>query len=244
MKQTIIYTDGASRGNPGPGGYGAIVAMPDKVIEIGGSERETTNNRMELMAPYEALKALSEVLAGELADEVVIYSDSTYVVKGITSWIHAWIKRDWKTLAGDHVEHQDLWEGLYELSRKIKPKWVILKGHSGIAGNERCDEIATAFADGNEVPLYSGDRGGYKVNLDIGKSSNSVAAAGSSSKAKSKSKASKAAYSYVSMVDGKISINKTWSECESLVKGKSGAKFKKVFSSAEEKLLVAEWTDK
>lgn len=238
-QKIIIYTDGSARGNPGLGGFGAIVATPYKVFELGGYSSMTTNNRMELMAAYEALKTLELARVDKPSvGEVIVYSDSTYVVKGITTWIHSWMKNGWKTSTKEPVEHRDLWEGLYDISKKWAPKWVVLKGHSGIPANERCDAIATGYADGMSVGLYVGSREGYSVNLDPKSPGGSAGKEKSASKKKS---SMKQAYSYVSKVGDKISVTKTWVECEKLVKGKSGAKFKKVFSKDEEKSLMDEW---
>lgn len=244
-EEIIVFTDGSSRGNPGPGGYGAVVATPSMVVEVGGSESETTNNRMEIMAAYKALSQIQSLFHKDLTEgsrgqlnipPIKIYSDSTYVVKGITQWIHAWMKRDWKTMTKDPVEHQELWEGLHELNTMLKPKWFILKGHSGIPGNERCDVIATAFADGKTPKLYNGSRSGYEINLSP--ASDKLV---NSSTSSSKSKKNAPAYSYVALIDGKIYTYKNWKDCEAAVKGKSGVKYKKVFSANEERSLISEW---
>ncbi len=145
---TIIYTDGSSRGNPGPGGWGAIVAGKT-VQEIGGRESQTTNNRMELTAAIEALKL-------NPAEPITVFSDSEYVIKGITEWIHGWIKRGWKNAQKKAVLNQDLWEKLYDLTDGKDITWKYVRGHVGTPGNERCDVIATSYADGEPVALYSG----------------------------------------------------------------------------------------
>lgn len=131
-----IYTDGSSKGNPGPGGWAAIIDGK----EIGGGERQTTNNRMELTAVIEALK--------QSAGPATIYSDSQYVIKGITEWIHNWIKKGWKNSQKEPVMNQDLWVKLYDLVQGRDITWKYVKGHSGDKYNERCDEIATSFANG------------------------------------------------------------------------------------------------
>lgn len=155
----IIYTDGSSRGNPGPGGWGAIVASEDKVKEIGGREAETTNNRMEMTACIKALELI------EAKDQATIFCDSAYVVKGITEWIFGWQKNNWKTANKKPVENQDLWLELLKATEGKNLEWRIIPGHAGIQGNERCDEIATSFADEKKIHLYEGDRNKYQIKL-------------------------------------------------------------------------------
>lgn len=155
----IIFTDGSSKGNPGPGGYGAIIAYDNIVKEIGGGEAHTTNNKMELTA---CIKALETVSAGT---EVTLYSDATYVVKGITEWIHGWHRNNWKTAGKKPVENKDLWMQLYAVSQGKDIQWKLVAGHAGVPANERCDEIATSFADGIAPDLYDGPSTNYKVSL-------------------------------------------------------------------------------
>lgn len=157
--QTIIYTDGSSRGNPGPGGWGAIVISKDKVREIGGREEMTTNNKMELKGSIEALKLISS------ADEITLYSDSQYVIKGMTEWIEGWQRKGWKNSQKKPVLNRELWEELLEVSNGKNIVWRYVEGHSGSVGNERCDEIATKFADGEDVALYDGLRNKYLHKL-------------------------------------------------------------------------------
>jgi len=157
MIKITIYTDGSSKGNPGAGGWGAIIFDEEKVLEIGGNEENTTNNRMEMMA---AIKALE--LAHELTHEQIeINTDSEYLLKGITIWIHDWQKNGWRTKAKKEVLNKDLWEELWELTQKRKVEWKKVLGHSGHELNERCDEIATTFADGNDPVLYNGLKSSY-----------------------------------------------------------------------------------
>ena len=136
MKQVKIYTDGACSGNPGPGGWGAILKYGDQVRELSGGEKNTTNNRMELMAVIEGLRAVKERCS------LIITTDSEYVRSGITSWIHRWLKNNWKTSSKQNVKNRDLWEILLELSKNHEIKWEWIKGHSGHRENERCDELA------------------------------------------------------------------------------------------------------
>ncbi len=154
-----IFTDGSSKGNPGPGGWGVIVAHEDKVSEMGGFSEHTTNNKMELTACIKALESLPH------GAEATLYSDATYVVKGITEWIHGWMKNNWRTKSKKAVENKDLWTDLYEASANKKIIWKLVAGHAGIPANERCDVIATTFADSEKPILYNGPKHGYKISL-------------------------------------------------------------------------------
>jgi ribonuclease HI len=148
MSEIKLYTDGASRGNPGPGGFGVILMWNNHRKEISGGYRKTTNNRMELLAVITGLEAITKK---ELP--VVIYSDSQYVVKAIEEgWLDNWIKTDFK----GGKKNKDLWTWYYEISRnrKIKMKWV--KGHADNPFNIRCDELATAAADGGNLLIDEG----------------------------------------------------------------------------------------
>lgn len=136
MSKIEIYTDGACRGNPGPGGWGALMLTGEKERELCGGEADTTNNRMELMAAIEGLNALKR------SCEVVLYTDSTYVLKGISEWIENWKSRGWKTAARKPVKNEDLWRELDEAAGRHQIDWQWVKGHAGIEGNERADQLA------------------------------------------------------------------------------------------------------
>ncbi len=131
-----IFTDGACSGNPGPGGWGAILRWNGTERELKGGEAETTNNRMELMAAIQALETLKRPVQADL------YTDSTYVQKGITEWIHSWKKHGWKTAAKKPVKNEDLWRRLDEVILRHDVSWHWVKGHAGHAENERADELA------------------------------------------------------------------------------------------------------
>jgi len=131
-----MYTDGACSGNPGPGGWGTILRFSDNEKELSGGEKGTTNNRMELIAVIEGLKAIEEKC------QVTITTDSQYVKNGITQWIFSWIKNNWKTAAKKPVKNRDLWEQLWNLTKNHEIEWVWVRGHSGHPENERCDELA------------------------------------------------------------------------------------------------------
>lgn len=142
MTKTIeIYTDGACRGNPGPGGWGVVLQSGERRKTLHGGEKDTTNNRMELTAAIEALKALNG------SREVVIYTDSKYVMDGIERWLPAWKQRGWKTAAKKPVKNQDLWEELDRLRNGHAIRWQWVKGHAGNPGNEMADELANRGID-------------------------------------------------------------------------------------------------
>ncbi len=139
MKKVTIYTDGACSGNPGPGGWGAILMYNETSKEISGASKDTTNNIMEITAVLEALKLLKEEC------EVKIYSDSAYVVNAFNQgWIYNWKKNNWKTASKDPVKNKELWEELYSLVQKHKVEFIKVKGHSDNEYNNRCDFLATS----------------------------------------------------------------------------------------------------
>ena len=147
-----IYTDGAARGNPGPAGWAAIIISGKKITEIGDRDRHATNNQMELTAPIEALKYLRKnYVRQNLTQKLEIFSDSKYVIWGITEWIFNWQKNNWRNAAKKSVLNKELWTELHELSKDFKIKWTYVKGHIGDKYNERADEIATSLADGEPV---------------------------------------------------------------------------------------------
>ena len=136
MKAVTAYTDGACRGNPGPGGWGAILRYGDNVRELQGGDLQTTNNRMELMAAIEALGALREPC------RVTLYTDSRYVRDGIARWLPDWRRRGWLTRAKKPVKNKDLWMQLDDLAQRHEVAWHWVKGHAGHPGNERADALA------------------------------------------------------------------------------------------------------
>jgi ribonuclease HI len=141
VKRVEIYTDGACRGNPGPGGWGATLEFGEHFRELSGAEADTTNNRMELTAVIRALEALKRRAV------VTVHTDSEYVRRGITEWLPNWKARDWKTADRKPVKNRDLWERLDELAVGHDIDWRWVKGHSGVPGNERVDALATAAID-------------------------------------------------------------------------------------------------
>src|SRR4051812_22965202 len=226
----IVFTDGAAKGNPGPGGWAAVIVMPEGwVREFGGGSPHTTNNRMELMGPIEALSHL-KATPGSLA----VYTDSTYVIRGISEWIRGWQKRGWKTMEGKDVSNRELWERLWLLvqDRADRIDWHYVRGHVGIPGNERVDEIANAFALNKDAGLYEGPLSDYAVNiLDIPDETGLPQPTGKSSAGSGKNQK---AFSYLSVVDSVPMRHASWPECEQRVKGRSGARFKKAMSAVDE----------
>ncbi|MCC7530173.1 MAG: ribonuclease HI [Candidatus Melainabacteria bacterium] len=266
----LIYTDGACTGNPGPGGWACIVSLPDgSVHELGGGVNQTTNNRMEMAA---AIRALA-MLEPKEATPIVLYTDSSYVIKGITQWIWGWRSRGWKSADGKDVANRELWEELLRQVTRLKPsnvEWRYVRGHSGYAGNERCDEIAVSFAKNKPDQLYVGPRDGYFIDLSelpateaLLEQKKSGGAGGSKSGSKSGSSGrnfgpgsksggggggsgsgagvSTGPTTYLSYHNGVLQRHSTWSDCERRVKGQSGAKFKKAKSDREEREILLGW---
>lgn len=246
----IIFTDGSSRGNPGPGGCGAILIFPDKkggklIQEVGIFAKMTTNNRMELMAVIRAFIFMEEnfkKLFMEIND-LEIYTDSSYLLNGITAWIYAWQKNNWKlsTDKNQEVANKDLWQQLISLkdclqTKKIKINWKKIKGHSVVVGNQIADQIATEYADKKKREDFFGDLKVYEVLNEVvilDNLKNFIENGGG--------KEEKKEIVYLSLVEGKLFRDKTWAECEKRVKGKKGVKFKKITNSFEEKEILQKW---
>lgn len=249
----LIFTDGACTGNPGPGGWGSIVALPDGTIrELGGDNPQTTNNRMEMVAAIRALASLESIDA----KEIILYTDSTYLIKGITQWVWGWRNRGWKNAEGKDVANRELWEELVRHVARLKPatiQWKYVRGHAGFPGNERCDQIAVSYATRKKEPLYVGPRDGYFVDLDelpdeeplpdnkktSGTKSSTKGGTGSGG-AKSSSSSSSGPVTYLSYYGGIVTRHKTWAECERVVKGRN-AKFRKAKSAQEEREILVSW---
>ncbi len=166
MKITI-YTDGSSRGNPGPGGWSAIVIGEELVVELGGRENMTTNNRMELTGAIEGLRHVAGARTTMKVTSVEVCTDSEYVKKGMSEWITSWVKKGWKTSTKKDVLNRDLWEILLHEETRLRDDgvtvtWVYVRGHAGIPLNERADTIATGCADdANSLQLYRGSKDEY-----------------------------------------------------------------------------------
>lgn len=236
----VVFTDGAAKRNPGPGGWGVVIVTPDgHVTELGGGAAMTTNNKMELGGAIAALTHLEQV-AGRLA----IYTDSTYVIQGIEQWVHNWRRRGWRTATGGEVLNRDLWEGLHALTSARPARsiaWHYVRGHSGIPGNERVDAIADGFAVRGHVPLYVGPLIGYDVPiLDLPDDTRVPRRSGSPSGGGGRS-AKGSAFSYLSVVDGRPMRHATWAECERRVSGRAGARFKKAMSADDQAAVLRAW---
>lgn len=235
IQKVVLFADGASSGNPGPGGWGTVVLFLEangsgQIVELGGGEPQTTNNRMELVGVIRGLE-----LIRNHAVAVEVCTDSTYVIRGITQWVWGWRKNGWKTAEGKDVAHVDLWQTLQALVSKLKVEWKFVRGHSGIPGNERVDQIAVEFSKGRKPFLFEGPFSAYSV--DLLKIPADTALPKAQTKATEKAKPT----SYLSIVGNAPKRHKTWSECEGRIKGVSGAKFKKAMSTAEEETILKAW---
>ncbi len=234
LNSILIFTDGACSGNPGPGGWAAVIATPEgEVTELGGGADQSTNNEMEMMAAVQALKKIRQ-----MPGPVTFYTDSTYVIRGITQWVWGWMKKGWKTAEGNEVSNQELWKELLSLTRARgadgKIEWLYSRGHVGTPGNERCDEIAVAFSQKKWIELYRGPLLKYSVAIyDLPEDSTLPEMRPKQEK--------KAAYSYLSNLGGVVVRHRDWASCERRVKGQSGAKFKKAMSADEEPVILKDW---
>lgn len=232
----IIYTDGACSGNPGPGGWASIILDREQIVtELGGYEVGTTNNRMEISS---AIYALEFVV--DSPDSIILFTDSTYLIRGITQWVFGWQKRGWESTNGGTIANQDLWQALIELTRARKKHgsitWEYVRGHSGVPGNERCDQIAVAYSQGGHPTLYTGPHSGYGFDLTAMPKKEPLPEIKFEG-----GKTKKAAHSYLSFVNGVVTRHATWADCERVVKGRPGAKFKKAMSPQEESEILRAW---
>ncbi|MGE3537548.1 MAG: ribonuclease HI [Candidatus Tectimicrobiota bacterium] len=226
MHGHIAYTDGACLGNPGPGGWGVRLFSPDgQVCELGGREAETTNNRMEIQAAISAL----QVVQGQ--PQVTIYTDSQYLINGITKWLPAWRRRDWLTATQTPVKNRDLWQILDTLHHR-GVRWRHVRGHSGDPNNERVDSIARNCAMGHCPVLFCGPAGApddpvplpdpvppppvFGVELPAPLPAFKVGTV-----------------RYISLVQGQVALDSTWAACEARVRGKPGARYRKVRTPEE-----------
>ncbi|MGZ3774566.1 MAG: ribonuclease H family protein [Pseudobdellovibrionaceae bacterium] len=230
----LIFSDGACSGNPGPGGWGSVILFPeDHVQELGGADPSTTNNRMEMTAVLEALKLVSEDKR-----PLQFYSDSTYLIRGITQWIWGWRKRNWKTASGEEVLNRDIWEELFNVVQARgaagKIDWHYSRGHVGTPGNERCDRIAVGYAKNDFVSLYDGPFARYSVDLLNVPEDTSLPEMRQSTEKKE-------AFSYLSNLGGLVYRHSNWPSCQKRVNGHSGAKFKKAKSAADETEILKSW---
>ena len=234
LKHIIIYTDGACSGNPGPGGWGAVVATPEgQVTELGFKKDPTTNNEMELTAILKALEFIED-----RDEEVTVFTDSVYAIRGITQWIWGWMRKGWQNASGEDVKNRDVWKRLAKVVGDRKKKgeihWRFSRGHVGTPGNERCDEIAVSFSKGKWVDLYQGPINKYSILVYDFPPDEPLP--------EMKPKEAKApAFSYLSYLNGDVVRHQDWASCERRVKGQSGAKFKKAMTEAEEIGILKSW---
>ncbi len=229
----IVFTDGSSLGNPGPGGYGVLIAYPklDELVELGGMKPRTTNNEMELTAVVSALTYAMNNTA-----QVHIFTDSQYVINGASKWMYGWAKNGWQTAAKEEIKNKALWQTMHSIANERGADniiWHHVRGHVGVPGNERVDDIARELAEGINVDLYRGTISEYKDKniLEI-----QIDTEEQNKRANKKAKA----FSYLSLVDGQLKFHATWKECEMRVKGKQ-AKFKKAVSKEHEQEILKEW---
>jgi ribonuclease HI len=221
MRGPIAYTDGACLGNPGPGGWGVRLLYPDDTIrELCGMAAATTNNRMELQAAIEALQILHS------APQAAIFTDSRYVIDGLTKWLPAWRRRGWITTTNTPVKNRDLWIALERLHHP-GVRWQHVRGHSGDPNNERVDTIARACAAGTCPPLFCGQ---------AGTSADPVIAAPVTALLASATRACQGTHGparYISIVHGNVAIDPDWATCAARVRGVSGAQYRKIRTPEE-----------
>lgn len=232
LQSHVIYSDGACSGNPGPGGWAFIHWSPDNNVREGsGFDPSTTNNRMEMTGALEALRSIP------VQEPVIVLTDSVYLIRGITQWIFGWQKRGWKNAEGGDVLNKDIWEQLARVCRGRKIDWRYVAGHSGIAGNERVDELAVAQSQRRPLSHYHGSYSNYRVGilpLPEKVPLPEMRKMNGSSK-------DKAASFYLSYVNGVLEQHKTWDQCQARVKGVSQARFKKVQSDQEAQEILKSW---
>ncbi len=216
MRGPVAYADGSCLGNPGPGGWGIRLLYPDgTVAEFGGAETPTTNNRMELQAAISVLEHLGH------RPNLTVYTDSRYVLDGLTKWLPGWRRRGWITSTGTPVKNRELWQRLAELAHP-QINWRHVRGHTGNPNNERVDDIARAFASGQDPKLYTGR---------IGEPADPVQATAPSPARPQPARRTSTDLStpqYVSIVRGAVAVDGDWPSCEARVRGVSGARYKKV----------------
>jgi ribonuclease HI len=226
MKKLIAYTDGAARDNPGSGGWGVVLSVTHTsddsregdVIERGGRLPETTNNRAELTAVIETLKWAQD----NGIQTVVVYTDSQYLIRGITSWRHNWQTNGWETRNGDSVKNKKLWQDLIKTQDNLDVTYEHVEGHAGIPANERADDIATAFADKDETDLYAGPAEEYELSLapESQKLDNSPV--------------------YLSLINDEVMQHDSWESCKQRVNGVR-AEYRKVETIPERDKVLESW---
>lgn len=243
-----IYSDGACSGNPGPGGFGTIILLPGRhVLELGGAESMTTNNQMELTGVIQGLQTINAEFSASTKspaggyDRIFVFTDSVYVIRGITQWIFGWMRSGWKNQQGEQVANKDHWIKLFAVVSELKTKkiqldWNFVRGHVGVHGNERCDQIAVAYSKGHYIDLYRGGAAGYRFDMTEFPLTEPLP----DMKTRTVADPNKKSW-YVVLNGTQKLVFTTWGECEAAVKGRSGVKFKKVSSTAEEQTILQQW---
>lgn len=228
MRSPVVYTDGACRGNPGPGGWGVRIVYADgQVCELGGSAAATTNNRMELQAAIAALQVI------RTSPQVTVFTDSRYVIDGLTKWLNAWRRRGWVTTTNTPVKNRDLWMTLERLSHP-GVRWQHVYGHSGDPNNERVDQIARGCATGTCPPLFCGQAGAPDDPVVVPVATVLPAPLASETIARSRGPTlAPGPVRYASIVHGTVAIDTEWAACAARVQGVSGARYRKVRTPEE-----------
>ena len=226
MRGPVAYTDGACLGNPGPGGWGVRILYPDGgVRELGGMAAATTNNRMELQAAIEALHLLHSY------PQVGIFTDSRYLIDGLTKWLPAWQRRGWVTTTQTPVKNRDLWMTLERLNHP-GVRWHHVRGHSGDPNNERVDTIARAYAAGKAPALFCGQAGAPSDPV-LALSMTTLPTPVNSKTALASQGPTPDPVRYISIVHGSVAIDPDWTTCAARVRGVSGAQYRKVRTPEE-----------
>jgi len=242
-----IFCDGACSGNPGPGGWGVIVSgfAVQRALswtqELGGYSAGTTNNRMELQGAIEGLRLIQDE-----EGETTVYTDSVYVIRGITQWIFGWKSKGWKTAQGTPVLNEELWKTLDALvnerrNRKgVQVRFRYVPGHKGVPANERVDQIAVSFSKHEPVVLFRGESSSYSVDLESSIQASFEKLPERQSSASATSKTTKA-QGYLSLIGSAPEHHHSWSNCEARVKGRPGARYRKYTTLAEAKEILSSW---
>jgi coproporphyrinogen III oxidase len=223
----VAFTDGASSGNPGPGGWGAVIATGDgQIIEIGGREKDVTNNQMELRAAIESLR-----LVQRQRKPVLLLTDSRYVTDGITNWIAGWKRRGWSRKqkgVSVPVANVGLWKELDAINNAMQVRWQHVPGHAGVAGNDRADRIAVAFSRDADITLYVGSESDYPA--DIRRLPEDM-----------EQRSKKNPMGYLSLAGGEWVLHKSWEACKLRAESNPGTRYKKVYSDAHLREVLASW---